>query len=79
MSKEGTKSFGCPPSTIGTSLKIEITEQSQILTLCEVQVLGRGNVMNMTILHCKYHKNDIRYKVLQGLTMHRVNEVRKNA
>jgi len=53
MSDEDTKSFKCPQDTIGTSLKIRLqSKHGIILELCEVQILGKGTVMYMMILHC---------------------------
>ena len=45
-----TKSFYCQYLAMGTSLKIQIIGDLKVVSLCEVQVYGKG--MYMTILHC---------------------------
>ena len=45
-----TKSFYCDDLAMGNSFKIEILGYNKIISLCEVQLYGKG--MYITILHC---------------------------
>ena len=47
----GTRSFLCEYRAIGTTLTITV-DNRRILTLCEVQIYGKGIVVHMMILHC---------------------------
>jgi len=45
-----TKSFSCEPEAIGTSMTIRLPGETNILTLCEVFIFGKGTVeMNISI------------------------------
>ena len=50
MSDEDRKSFLCEPDAIGTSLTITVIEKRTKVMLCEVQILGKGIVLNILYL-----------------------------
>ena len=47
MSDEDRKSFVCEPDTIGTSLTINMTAIHVALMVCEVQILGKGIILQI--------------------------------
>jgi hypothetical protein len=49
MLEEDTQSFRCEPKAIGTSITIKLPGGFKTLEICEVQILGKGNVMYVMI------------------------------